>query len=333
MDDEKQAQAHIKETELSLQQQFYTFAHSQAKTTKYLYLLFNSANHPQLPQQYYTLETGQQYIGLLQELLEGYNEQSIPVMPYLVKINHESIEENPFIDWLFSIPDAQSNFFFLSSDFNLETVAAHWDSIALTYNSQQQTVILRLFDARISQQFLSKISQSEQQQLMGPCQSLWFPNESGQATLINNSAPINQPQKAPWFHLSQQHEIWLAGNEENPLLYNLTLYLWENHSDTLAQYSPEIIESLIAQSLKKSLGLGFTNTDAIYFCASLFFYFSPILYQNHLIQTLWSQPASEQQHLKNLREKIAAQQWQKIAHPASMDDWMNLPEYSILTAG
>ncbi len=331
MDDKNSAilNAHNTQQEL-LQEQFRHFIQNQ--TAEHFYILFNSANHPQLPQQYYKLDPEQQYIGLLQELLEGYNEQSIPVMPYLVKIKNKTIEENPFIDWLFSTPETQSSFFALTSHADLKTLAAHWDSIALVYNCQQQIVILRLFDGRISEPFLSKITLGEQQQLLGPCQSLWFPNESGRAIIINNSATNNQPQTAPWFHLSQQHESWLAGNKDNALLYNLILYLWENHSDTLAQYSPEIIESLIAQSLKKALRLGFTEPDAIYFCTSLFFYYSPILYQSHLIQTLWSQPASEQQHLQNLREKITPQQWQQITQPASMDDWMNIPEYSILIA-
>ncbi|MCW8930178.1 MAG: DUF4123 domain-containing protein [Gammaproteobacteria bacterium] len=332
MDDTKQTQANAEETELSLQQQFYNFSHSQSHQAEHLYILFNSANHPHLPQQYYSLETEQHYIGLLQELLEGYNEQSIPVMPYLVKINRETIRENPFINWLFSSPETLNSFFALTSHADLEHLAAHWNSISLVYNCQQQVVIMRLFDSRISQAFFSKISKSELQQLIGPCQSLWFPNESGLETVFNNSTPINQSHTAPWFHLSEQHEIWLAGDDDNALLYNLTLYLWENHPEPLAQYSPEIIESLIAQSLKKALKLGFTKPDTIYFCASLFFYYSPILYQNHLIQTLWSQSASEQEHLQSLREKITEQQWQQMVQPASMDDWMNIPEYSILVA-
>lgn len=333
MDDEKQAPVQeLDHNSISfiLKQQFHHFVHSQ--TTEHLYLLFNSASHQQLPQQYYALEPEQHYIGLLQGLLDGYNEQSIPVMPYLVEINRDTIAENPFVDWLFSTAETRKSFFALTSSFDLGTIGAHWDSIALVHSSRQQTVILRLFDARISQQFLSKVTPGEQQQLMGPCKSFWYTDAANRSVLINNPAADNLPQAAPWFHLSQQHESWLSENEENPLLYNLTLYLWENHSNALARHSADVIEILIAQSLKKALGLGFTEPEGIYFCASLFFYYSPVLYQSHLIQSLCSQTASEQQHLQNLRDKVTAAQWQQIAQPASMGDWMNLPKYRISIA-
>ncbi|MCK5649439.1 MAG: DUF4123 domain-containing protein, partial [Gammaproteobacteria bacterium] len=288
MDDKKQAHTYAQEMEMEhnsisfiLKQQFHHFAHSQ--TTEHLYLLFNSASHQQLPQQYYALEAEQHYIGLLQDLLDGYNEQSIPVMPYLVEINRNTLEQNPFIDWLLSTPETRGSFFALTSRFDLSTIAAHWDSIALVHSSRQQTVILRLFDGRISQQFLSQISKYEQQQLLGPCQSLWFPNESGEAILMQNASAIKNPQTAPWFHLSQHHEILLAGDENKTLNYNLTLYLWENHADALSQYSAELIDQLIELGLKKARALGYTSAENIYFCVALFFYYSPIFYQHNLI--------------------------------------------------
>ncbi len=49
MNDKKQVQVQKAEQDeicLSLQQQFYHFAHSQ--TTEHFYILFNSANHPLL---------------------------------------------------------------------------------------------------------------------------------------------------------------------------------------------------------------------------------------------------------------------------------------------
>ncbi len=327
MDDKTSPQNSALDTAVILMQEFQDFTRSQ--TVEHLFILFNSANHPQLPQQYYALDTEQQYTGLLQELLEGYNEQSIPIMPYLVKINKNTIGDNPFIQWLLSTEETRDSFFVLSSHFDLATVAAHWDSLAVAYNSEQQMIILRLFDARISQLFFSKVTQAERQQLMGPCQNFWFPNSVEQAAIISNSAPRHLAQTGPWFHLTQQHEIWLAENEESPLLYNLSLYLWENHSEVLAQYSLEIIETLIAQSLKKTIDLGFSEPEGIYFCASLFFYYSPIFYENQLIQSLWSQGTSEQQHLQNLREKVTEEQWLNIAQPASMDDWMSLPKYHL----
>ena len=158
----------------------------------------------------------------------------------MLSILTSQIEQNPFIDWLLSTPETRDSFFALSSDFDLETVAAHWDSIALVNNSQQQSVILRLFDGRISKEFLPKISQSDQQQLMGPCKTLWFPNESEAPTVITNTSVIgnSQIQPAPWFHLTAHHESLLSGDDQQKLRYNLTLYLWENHAELLDKRRP-----------------------------------------------------------------------------------------------
>lgn len=220
----------------TLHQQFYQFAYSQ--TAEHFYILFNSANHPQLPQHYYALEPEQQYTGLLLDLLEGYNDQSIPVMPYLVEINRDTLEQNPFIDWLFSTPETRDSFFALSSDFDLNTVVA------------------------------------------------------------------------------QQ-------------LNNLTLYLWENHEQTLSQYSHEITEQIIDQGLKKAQALGFTLTSSICQCVSLFLDYSPVFYRHKDIQSLWAQPASEYEQLLALSEKITPQQWQQMTQQSDMDDWLNIPQNPI----
>ncbi len=222
------------------------------------------------------------------------------------------------------------SFFALSSDFDLTTVAAHWDSISLAYNRGQQAIILRLFDGRISKPFLEKIKQSEQQQLMGPCRNLWFPDPTDQATLVNNSKPVNHSLIAPWFHLSKQHEIWLAGDDDNATLrYNVSLYLWENHGTTLSQYSLSTVEQIIDLGLKKAQSLGFTLTSTICQCFSLFLDFSPIFYRYKEIQSLWTQPASEQDQLILLSEKITLSQWQHIAQQAVIDDWQDIPENPI----
>lgn len=305
-------------------QQFYQFVQSQQ--SEHLFILFNSANHPQLPQQYYALEPQQQYIGLLQNLLEGYNEQSIPVMPYLTEVKRHTVEQNPFIHWLFSNPGTRSSFFAVSSNFDLSTVASHWNSIAQAHNSRQQIVILRLFDGRISKKFLAQISPSEREQLMGPCHCLWFPNESGDASMVNNCSCKAVEKTAPWFHLSAQHEALLAGGSNNSLRYNLSLYLWENHTETLSQHSPEITEQLIDLGLKKALTLGFTLPSSICQCVALFFDCSPIFYRQKEIRKLWTQPASEHEQLLLLSERITLQQWQQIARQAKMDDWMDIPD-------
>ncbi len=329
MDENKDA--HAQETEQNstylLQQQFQLFAQSQ--TSEHLYILFNSANHPQLPQQYYALNPEQQYTGLLLEILEGYNEQSILIMPYLVKINKDAIEDNPFILWLFSTVETRESFFALSSDFDLNTVAAHWDSIALAYSSQQQTVILRLFDGRIGKQFFPKLSQSEQDSLMGPSHTLWIPDETDGPLLIKNTTVSSQTQSAPWFHLTQQHEAWLASNDTSSLRYNVSLYLWENHEQTLSQYSEETIEQITNLGLNKVQSLGFTLTTTICQCFSLMLEFSPVFYRHKAIQNLWEQPASEQEQLARLSEKITPQQWQQIAQQSVMDDWLDIPESPI----
>ncbi|WP_198263083.1 DUF4123 domain-containing protein [sulfur-oxidizing endosymbiont of Gigantopelta aegis] len=328
-------------------QQLQQFA--QNLMAKNLYILFNSANHPELPQQYYSLDPEQQYTGLLQEILEGYNEQSIPVMPYLVQITPENIADNQFIHWLFSTPEAQSSFFVLSSDFNLEEVAGHWDSIALAYNSHQQSVILRLFDGRIGQQFFPQISQADKQALMGPCRTLWFPNatENEEALQIDNTADWLQSQnqsqqqaqqQAPWFHLTEQHEQLLAGEEDSSLTYNLTLYLWDKHPQSLSQYPLESIDPLIALGLKKAQALGFRLTSSICQCVALFFDYSPSFYRHEAISALWlkegaknidSDSSDEHTQLLMLSEKITDLQWQQIAQHKDMDDWLDMPEKPI----
>jgi hypothetical protein len=316
-------------------QLFQQFA--QNLTANYLYILFNSANHPQLPQQYYALDTEQQYVGLMQALLEGYNEQSIPVMPYLVQINPETIAENSFIDWLFSSPDTRNSFFALSSDVSLEDLAGHWDSIALAYNSHQQSVILRLFDGRISKAFLPQISQADRQALMGPCRTLWFPNTVEQAEVqqIHNTSDWIQPTHSPWFHLSEQHEQLLAGEDDSSLTYNLTLYLWDKHPQSLSQYPLESIDQLIALGIKKAQALGFRLTSSICQCVALFFDYSPSFYRHEAVAGLWlrdglkeglNKGLSEHEQLLMLGEKITAPQWQQIAQHKQMDDWLDMPD-------
>ncbi len=246
-------------------------------------------------------------------------------------INRDTLEQNPFIDWLFSTPETRDSFFALSSAYDLNTVAAHWDSIALVHNSQQQSVILRLFDGRISKEFLPKINPSEQEQLMGPCKSLWFANEAEAPTVINNtsSTGVSQFQSAPWFHLTAHHESLLSGDDQQKLSYNLTLYLWENHAELLASYADEPLKQHISQGLNKAQTLGFTQSANIFPCVALFFYYSPVFYRHKAIQTLWSQAASEQEHLQALSEKVSPQQWQEIAQAATMADWQDMPEASL----
>jgi len=311
----------------SPQAQLYQFA--QEQLTKHIYILFNSANHPQLPQQYYALEPEQQYIALLQDLLDGYNEQSIPIMPYLVEIKRDTIAENPFIHWLFSNPDNFNSFFALSSDYDLATVAAHWNNLSLVYNSRQQIVILRLFDARISKIFLPQLARPEQEQLLGPCHCLWFADDPEAATVINNTNCHCYQYPAPWFHLSAHHETELLGNNNRTLRYNLSLYLWENHTQSLSRYSHEMAEQLIDLGLDKAQKLGFTLTSTICQCVALLFEYSPVFYRHQVIQNIWQQAASEYQQILALSEKITPLQWQHITQTAHMDDWQDMPESPI----
>lgn len=110
--------------------------------------------------------------------------------------------------------------FWVSSGATSEIVRKHWQSL-IDVAREGNIVWFRYADNRILPKILSTFTQSEVDELLGPCSALWVNDVFWQ----QSSEAVFTPRPAPWFRLQPHHLTPLY--DENRHAYILSRHFWQ----------------------------------------------------------------------------------------------------------
>ena len=154
-------------------------------------------------------------------------------------------EQAPQGPWLLPFPSTafidtypQLCGFYIISEAPVERVRNHWQSlIEVAYEGE--VMWLRFADQRVFPNMLGTMSQSELDEVLGPCAGLWA---NGETWFRSHDAEFT-PRQAPWFRIHPHHLAALY--DESRHAYILHRRLWqtmpammERHSDPAAAIPP-----------------------------------------------------------------------------------------------
>lgn len=154
----------------------------------------------------------------------------------------------PFPSRAFIEAHSPSSGCYVVSDAPMESVRAHWQSlIEVAYEGE--VMWLRFADHRVFPKILGSMRQSEIDDMLGPCASLWADG----ATWIRSPNKTFTPRQAPWLRIYPHHLTDLY--DENRHAYILRRRLWQILPAIMARHAnPErAIPVILHQSNQEGL--------------------------------------------------------------------------------